>query len=257
MSEQTELVRPAAVQDEIDALGATIRAEHQQVVSLVKSALAHAIACGEALLALHELILPDEWASLSISISGLTQPTISKYMRLARYQIYFNDPNMTVQQAMTYLAVEGAPQERRRRESFPHDAAQRMRDAGMTDGQIADALNVSMGAVWEAFTPRTLQNMRRKQERDRRRRQQKLWENGQKALAREEEQTARAQLMSQTFGQPLAEAYGLVRKALSVLDRGKRRANYNELAAINNAIGLLHGVEDELVRGIRAARTSG
>lgn len=238
----------------LDELAARANSEHALVESCVDAAIDawtngvfHAIYAGEALLAakrLHEG--KGDWRVWVEDNFDANYRTAARYMRIAFYRDRLSPGQVSVKSAQKSL--EGLPPlpgftTHLQSASEKSTEAVRLREAGFTQAEVAEALDVSSTTVWRLTVPGADAKNR---EAARRRRAKNA--KARKALAEKEKADA-----IRKAGGNISTAYGYVRKAAAELDAALGNATSPEVrTALRAALAGVHKAEDEIGKAARA-----
>jgi len=256
-----ELVRTRT----LDELAETAQREHLASEQSLVSALAHAVACGEAIHCAHtQLTLNSDWLPW-LAQAGLSRKQAVKYERLFKYRDILppevfepyvdaqgGHRHPTANRAFKYLkglpAI--APRGPRSGQKKPtpdsvRSEIRRLADAGVPHRDIAEMLGVSAATAALHSEPGRLEAFNA----DRRRRKAEA------AAARAALQREREAAAVKTSGDAIAEVYSYTRRSLRVLERMLDEAEdaprYRR--KLNALIADLHKVEDAVVAIIKDA----
>lgn len=243
------LVLAAPQTDQLRAIADRANAEHAEALAAVRSALIHAINCGDALLEARPLVPEGRWMDwLRDNFDG-SQASAQQYMRLAFYKEHILGAGeaLQIKSAYTYLrglpAIDGRAR-RGRRPPPPEEQvseARRLREAGMTYDAIGEVLAMSGKTIRIWLNPQAgkTQNQAKRREYARR-----------KAARLALQEKERAALVKKSGG-AVAESYSLLRRTAQALDRAAQEAAAREdRAAIVDALQAVHTAEDHLVRAL-------
>ena len=233
-------------------LAATANSEHAETFRLMSSAVVHAIACGEVLIAARQRVPMTGWAAWIAENLDFTQSVAAKYVRLAANKSKLDlAEHTTIYGALAHLSALGVPG------SNPGSAkrlplseaevaeARRLRDAGASQKELAKRFGCSPEMVMARIDPEWLvKEKQRTRERNRRVRAQR------KALAEKERHDA----VARVGGTP-AHAYALLRKAALALDRALAESSDPEFVELmRRAVSFTHKAEDEVVFALKIDR---
>jgi predicted transcriptional regulator len=256
----TQILEPA--ERSLSELADIANAEHDQVLTSLAGAVAHAIAAGAALHEAHNQIragkeIHSTWTDWVSSNLRFGRAMASRYERLA---VYADDlppeafqprtnghghiVQPTVNHAWTY--VRGLPPLHPPRAlGVPESTiteARRLSDKGVPRADIADILGVSRNSVYKYTTPGGVAKAR--QATSRRANRQRL-----ERAALRREQAAKA---AKSASADISEAYSNIRKTLQILDRVANQTDSKDIRReANFVIAELHKAEDRMSRLLR------
>lgn len=236
----------------LDELAATANREYRLANASATTAVGHAIACGEALLAARKRIPMGEWQMWCAgNVSEMSKTCIARYCRLARHKHEFSvGEYATIAGAVDYLAQLSPPSPLKGvldpRMKLDVDEARRLRRQGMSYASIAEILGVSYSTVRLHLIPSERQKHREKIQRHR-------------DMIRAARLAARAKIRDDAVrrrgGLP-AEAYAALRRCALIVDQAMRGVDdASERSRLAAALGFVHKAEDEIVRALRIERT--
>lgn len=231
-------------------LAARAEGEHQSALSSAKTAVAHAICAGEALLEARQIVTPGNWAAWVESQTSMSEWTAKVYMRVAAYrdELPANGVEaMTLTQAAQYL--RGRPTPYLRLNAVPEDVrdqVRRMHSEGVPTRQIARKVGYARSAVQRWISPDA---SKRHVERAKRRKLEKdLREAAEKALQEKEDRRKR-DAAARRAGGDIAEVYSLLRKLTAAVDRAAAGSvDQDDARTLRAANHQLFRVEDDVVR---------
>lgn len=235
----------------LEDLARAANREHAQAVNVMKSALSHAMAAGDALAEARARVPRGEFRAWLGRHFDAHETTAYNYMSLARNRTLLNERGITavyaalafLQSPLTATALLGDAPGRGRTTPRSHlmPEAKRMREDGVSIRSIAQALGVSHTTVSCWTTPGAMEkHTRTERERGRSR-----------AQKREADRQAGIRLAAKRAGGDLERALELSRQLLEVLDlahaksAGERQAAL--LAAHSGAGKVLRDVERAIV----------
>lgn len=231
-----------------------INKEYAEVIGGVRVALDHAILCGEALIQARALVPEGEWMAWANDNLEMTYRTANTYMRLATYRQHFTEP-MSIDRAVKLLremvvpALPSGGNYGRYVKVTPEIAKEawriRQREK-LSWAVIAERYGCEAQTLARHCDPELRREVQSRLETARKRRLA-----AKRALAAQERERA----VRESKG-PASTAYGLIRRALQLLDQATPKAtNREEKRALTEAMGYLHRGEDAIVVALQAART--
>jgi transposase len=233
----------ADVPQPLDALASTANREHSLCEQASRSALAHAIQCGAALLQARAQVPDGEWLRwLAANFKGV-QTTASDYMRLATYRDRL-DPSMGMKEAVYSLSGLPAVSRTGRVGTAPEvrEAAVAAVKDGATLTAVAEHFEVGLSTVHAWVNPgKRHENTMRYRARQR---------AAQDAL-RKQEREREIRRAVRKAGAALAEAYSMSCRMLGVLAQAEQEAtNTESRAALEEARAHYHKMSDAIVRAL-------
>jgi transposase len=229
----------------LDDLAATANREHDLCGETVRSALEHAIAAGEALLAARAQVDEREWpAWLTENFRG-SRRAASRYVRVATYSDRIDPSTQTLRDA--YLAIAGEPDALSRGHAVVVPPAKRTEalalvERGHSIRAAADEVGVSRNTVSKWVDQKRFAETAAKRKRRQR--------HARAALEAQERQRQIAAAVRKA-GAALSEAYSMTAKMGKVLDQAEAEATTGEAReALVAARGHYHRMSDEIVRAL-------
>ena len=221
----------------LDDLKVAIEREHASVLGTPSERIEAAIHCGEhLLLAQQQTDSQTYW--IWLGELNMHRTTAYRYMRLARHA----DEVRSGEYDGIDPAIEGIRTGKRpRRTDEDRDEIVRMRQAGMTMGQIAEALDMSVSTVyyWSSAKNAKRRGSQRRATR---------------ARERHAELRQQAQVLAKGIGGAMENGYSFLRRCEQQIDKsiaGLDSAKDREIrVALRRALGHLHAAEDELTRAM-------
>jgi DNA-binding transcriptional MerR regulator len=209
----------------------------------LQSALPHAIAAGEALLAARQQTPTGSWRRWLSENFDASYAAANRYVRIAQYKHLLTGAR-GVKDALEQLA--GLPDAASRAGASRlygedvRDAALRDRRAGKTIHEVADKYEVSPTTVWRWEHPGQQAAIRRR------------WYAKRKARLQAAERLEQARA-ARKINTPLAEAYAMAERMQDVLVQAQRETADSETrAALRDAGEHYRKMRDEIVRALGA-----
>lgn len=249
-------------QPTLSDLATEANTEHEKVLAHAQRAVAHAVRCGEALLAARQIVRGSggKWELWVAENLTVRESTVRAYMRLAAYkEVVFGRAEApdNVRAALGYLrglpSIDGAVYR------HPPELRVEARDlvqAGASKREAAQILGVDPKTIrdWTADLPGAGKTGRRTVEGKAlyQQRAQKLARarKARAALRREERDRAMRKL-----GGSAADAYAKLRRTAQALDRALADAADRSVRnGLETALAKVHQAEDEIVRALGVER---
>jgi hypothetical protein len=238
---------------DLSGLAARAKDEYRLAGDAMVGAVAHAIACGDALLAAQAQVPEGKWGAwCRENVPEIDPSRVTKLCRLAAHKDVIIAGNFaTIERAMAYMRSLSIPPRpsgpRRGKRQFDRDEAKRLHNAGVDYKTIGEMLGVSDQTVSLVLNPA---RSRKKAE------YQKRYLRERQAAAKAKEREDRDRAVRLTKGLP-AEAYALLRQCALVVDKAiGESADASSRANLRAALGFVHKAEDEIVRALKLERTT-
>jgi hypothetical protein len=235
---------------ELKCLTDTANSEHRATFEAVQNAVGHAIACGEALIAIRTLLPLGTWSKWVEDNLDFTLSVASKYLRLATHRELLGDQR-TIYGAMAHLSNQGLPNPNRGNARRPPlddleiAEAKAMHATGMGYTKIAARFGCSGSYLQAQLDPAFA---KRQTERGRVRGR----------LAREARKLLRAKHVAEQvakIGGDASIAYASVRKAALAIDKAIASAADNDTKdLLARALDFAHKAEGEIVFAMKIER---
>lgn len=229
----------------LDDLAATANREHDLCGETVRSALEHAIAAGEALLAACGQVEEREWPDwLTDNFRG-SRRTAARYVRVATHRDRIDPRTQTLRDA--YLAIADQPDALPRGHAIvvppeKRAAALTLVEHGLSIRAAADEVGVSRNTVSKWVDPKRFAETAARRKRRQR--------HARAALEAQERQRQIGAAVRKA-GAALSEAYSMAARMGKVLDQAEAEATTTEArAALAAARGHYHRMSDEIVRAL-------
>ena len=226
--------------------------------NVFRSAAQHAMAAGDALLEAKDHVPAGEWGKWQRDNLIFAGSQANTYMRLAAYrkdvELWIEDGgNGSIQGATKFLSSFPGLQAKTLKAPDLAQEAKRLAGLGMSRNGIAKTLGVSWTSAAEWTDRKYAVERAKKKREDRIKHTQRA-----KALARVERDKAVKKAAVQAGDRATAatsKAYGLIRSAVSELDRVAGKAEDAETKRLlASAIRHLHHAEDDIVAALRIER---
>lgn len=223
----------------LEGLAEAINREHGLAVAALGDFVAHAIACGDALLAARRVVGYGSWQAWTAEHIGFSYGTALGYMRASEFQEEVA-PFAPESLSSTIRLISDMGLRSNRRSPDHREDAKEVRNlysqGGVTRPELAATFGVSLATINYWLNPTRSRQLEKKRRRSRQRERA--------ALLREERDEA-----TRRFGGGISEAYSLIRKATQVLDGLGRDGESLEIrTAANSAMRHIYRAEDDIVR---------
>lgn len=245
----------------LNGLAATVRREHAIVERLARTALPHAIAAGDALLAARPELSAKDWTVWAETTAGLPRSNAYRYMRLA----FYRDHIAVGEEVGVLAALEGIkhlPQLSSDRSigfprassgfRYPQEIVQRALDLygdGCSRREVSEILGINEVTVWTWLEPKKAAESRRRRA-ARRNEVQRQERKAKQALEREEQRR-----LVVSHGSPeLSRVYADLRKMVQRLDAVRVDFSDEPSRALGSAVTRLHQAEDQIIEAIKLAQ---
>jgi transposase len=215
--------------------------EYRNARQAAETAVRHALACGEALLAAQKLIPHGGWQEwLALNHEG-SEASAARYMRIAAYRDVIETEGATsIENALGLL--EDSPRRGRYRPLEEKALALFAEGARQTD--IAQQLGVGASTVCHWVNP-DVKHQQRVREREAR---------GHAARHRRDVRQQRREAAIRKRGGSVAEAYSTIRRAAQAVGRAEEDASSRDVrSALREALSQVHHAEDAIVRALGIA----
>lgn len=230
----------AEVTASLAELEAIVTEQHELTLHAARTTVEHAVKCGEALLAIRLLLMPEgTWTQWLEEKFPTQRTTTYGYMRLARYK-HLIPPGATLRDSERFVrslpSIDGGPG-RSRIDDLRKDEAKRWRAEEPPVGykEIARRLGTSPSTVYNWFNGQSNNEKRARQ------------------LLREEKRTKQAKRLAARNVTALSEAYQLAERMRDVLGQARREARTQDARrALKRAEEYHHIARDSVVEALRA-----